>query len=106
MGCEPSVLITFTAMIDRNLRIVFMGTPAFAVPSLQFLLEAGYQVVGVVTAPDKPGGRGMKKMISSPVKHFALEHGLSVFQPTNQKSEGFIRKLKSLKADLQIVVAF
>jgi methionyl-tRNA formyltransferase len=98
--------ITFTPVIERNLRIIFMGTPGFAVPSLQFLLEAGYPVVAVVTAPDKPGGRGMKQMISSPVKQFAIEKGLPVLQPSNLKSKVFIQQLRDLKADLQVVVAF
>lgn len=102
----PNLLITFRAMIKRDLRIVFMGTPTFAVPSLQFLLEAGYPVVGVITAPDKPGGRGMKQMISSPVKQYALENGLTLMQPANLKSKSFLAQLKSLHADLQVVVAF
>ena len=93
-------------MIQRQLRIVFMGTPAFAVPCLQFLLEAGYPVTGVITAPDKPGGRGMKQMISSPVKQFATERGLPVLQPTNLKSKSFLDDLASWQADLQVVVAF
>ena len=83
-----------------------MGTPAFAVPSLQYLLEAGYPVVGVITAPDKPGGRGMKLLISSPVKQYALEQGLTLMQPANLKSRTFLEQLKSLHADLQVVVAF
>lgn len=93
-------------MIDRKLRIVFMGTPGFAVTSLQYLMEAGYPIVGVVTAPDKPGGRGMKQMISSPVKQFAEEHNLKLLQPTNLKSKSFIDELRALQADLQVVVAF
>ncbi len=93
-------------MINRHLRIVFMGTPDFAVPSLQILLEAGYPVVGVVTAPDKAGGRGMKQQMVSPVKSFALSHELNILQPSNLKSAGFIRDLRKLKADLQVVVAF
>lgn len=93
-------------MIDRNLRIVFMGTPDFAVPSLQYLVEAGYPVVGVVTAPDKPGGRGMKQMISSPVKRFAEAKGLRVLQPPALKARSFVSALQDLKADLQVVVAF
>ena len=93
-------------MIDRSLRIVFMGTPEFAVASLQILLDAGYGIAGVVTAPDKPGGRGMKQLISSPVKKFALEHHLPLLQPTNLKSQSFLDALKALKADLQVVVAF
>ena len=93
-------------MIQRNLRIVFMGTPEFAVTSLQFLLEAGYPIVGVITAPDKPGGRGMKEMISSAVKKFALEHNLPLLQPNNLKAKSFLKELRSLNADLQVVVAF
>ena len=93
-------------MVTRDLRIVFMGTPEFAVPSLQLLLEAGYPIVGVVTAPDKPGGRGMKEMMVSPVKKFAVEHGLNVLQPLNLKSRDFFEQLKELNADLQVVVAF
>ncbi len=93
-------------MLERNLRIIFLGTPGFAVPSLQFLLEAGYPIVGVVTAPDKPGGRGMKQVISSPVKNFAAEHGLPILQPGNLKSKVFLKLLRGLKADLQVVVAF
>jgi len=83
-----------------------MGTPEFAVPSLQYLVDAGYPVVGVVTAPDKTGGRGMKETISSPVKAFAVQHGIPVFQPTNLKSKDFIESLSRLEADLQVVVAF
>src|SRR6187551_3704839 len=102
----PSCGCTFVAVLNRNLRIVFMGTPGFAVISLQYLLEAGYPIVGVVTAPDKPGGRGLKQMISSPVKQFAEEHQLNLLQPTNLKSKTFIDELRLLKADLQVVVAF
>jgi methionyl-tRNA formyltransferase len=93
-------------MIDRSLRIVFMGTPDFAVPSLRILVEAGYPVVAVVTAPDKTGGRGMKQMIVSPVKTFAGENNIEVLQPSNLKSKSFISRLKKLNADLQVVVAF
>lgn len=93
-------------MVDRSLRIVFMGTPGFAVPSLQFLLEAGYPVVGVVTAPDKTGGRGNKEIIVPEIKKFALQHGLNILQPTNLKSKVFLSILKGLNADLQVVVAF
>ena len=93
-------------MVNRNLRIVFMGTPEFAVPSLQYLVDAGYPVVGVVTAPDKTGGRGMRLTISSPVKAFAIQHGIPVFQPTNLKAKEFIESLSRLEPDLQVVVAF
>ncbi len=93
-------------MINRDLRIVFMGTPDFAVPALEILFESGYPIVGVVTAPDKPGGRGMKQMMISPVKSFALRNGLNVLQPSNLKSKKFLEELKSLNADLQVVVAF
>lgn len=87
------------------MRIVFMGTPEFAVPSLRILCEEGYQVVGVVTAPDKPKGRG-KKLSMSPVKEYAMSQGLNILQPTNLKSQDFLDALSALKADLQIVVAF
>ncbi len=83
-----------------------MGTPDFAVPSLQLLLEAGYAVVGVITAPDRKGGRGMKQTITSPIKKFALDRELPILQPTNLKSAAFIEELKNLQADLQVVVAF
>lgn len=93
-------------MINRNLRIVFMGTPEFAVPTLEILADAGYIIVGVITSPDKPGGRGMKQMMVSPVKSCALMRGFPVLQPSNLKSPAFLKELNSLKADLQVVVAF
>ncbi len=89
----------------RDLRIVFMGTPDFAVASLDALIKAKFNVVGVITAPDKPAGRG-QKIQQSPVKKYALDHNLTVLQPNNLKSEEFIAQLKSLNANLQIVVAF
>jgi methionyl-tRNA formyltransferase len=92
-------------MTKKNLRIVFMGTPDFAVESLRRLVEGHHQVVGVVTAPDKPAGRGQKLQPSS-VKVYAETHGLRVLQPTNLKDAGFIDELRSLNADLQIIVAF
>lgn len=82
-----------------------MGTPEFAVPSLEILLEHGYDVVGVVTAPDKPQGRG-QKVEMSPVKALAVKHNLNVLQPSNLKSAEFVDTLRSLNANLQIVVAF
>ncbi|MBC7863270.1 MAG: methionyl-tRNA formyltransferase [Bacteroidia bacterium] len=82
-----------------------MGTPEFAVPSLEILVQHGYDVVGVVTAPDKPAGRGLELMKSA-VKEFAEKNNLKILQPTNLKSEEFISELRSLNADLQIVVAF
>lgn len=91
--------------MKRDLRIVFMGTPEFAVATLKALLENQYHVVGVITAPDKPAGRG-QKLHQSAVKQFALEHGLKVLQPTNLKSESFLEELKALNPNLQIVVAF
>ncbi len=87
------------------MRIVFMGTPEFAVPSLRILVENGFDVVGVITAPDKPKGRG-KKLATSAVKDYALEVGLNILQPTNLKNPEFQQTLRDLKADLQIVVAF
>lgn len=89
----------------KTLRVVFMGTPEFAVASLQLLHESGCQIVGVVTAPDKPAGRGMQ-MQQSAVKQYAISNGLHVMQPEKLKSNEFITELKSLQADLQIVVAF
>jgi methionyl-tRNA formyltransferase len=82
-----------------------MGTPEFAVPSLDILVAHGFKVVGVVTAPDKPQGRG-QQMSMSPVKLAALRHGLTVLQPTNLKSPDFLAELKALNANLQVVVAF
>jgi methionyl-tRNA formyltransferase len=88
-----------------ELRIVFMGTPEFAVPSLQILVEHGFNIVGVITAPDKPRGRG-QKVIPSPVKAYAESQGLNILQPSNLKSPQFQEELRSLQANLQIVVAF
>ncbi len=89
----------------RDLRIVFMGTPDFAVGSLKALVEANHNIVGVITAPDKPAGRG-QKLQQSAVKIYALKNQIKVFQPTNLKSEAFLKELKALDANLQIVVAF
>jgi methionyl-tRNA formyltransferase len=92
-------------MDGKDLRIVFMGTPEFAVESLKALFKNGYQVVGVVTAPDRPSGRG-QKLHQSDVKVYAESCGLPVLQPEKLKDESFLQELKSLKADLQIIVAF
>ena len=89
----------------KDLRIVFMGTPEFAVAALEALVKEELNIVGVITAPDKPKGRG-RQLAGSPVKEFAVKHNLNVLQPTNLKSEEFIQELKNLEADLQIVVAF
>ncbi len=89
----------------RDLRIVFMGTPDFAVPSLSILIQNGFRVVGVITTSDKPVGRGQKLSVS-PVKKYCEENKLNVLQPANLKNSGFIEELKSLKANLQVVVAF
>lgn len=83
-----------------------MGTPDFAVESLKALVEGGYNVVAVITMPDKPVGRHHNTLQPSPVKQYALEHGLKIMQPEKLKDETFIEELRSLKADLQIVVAF
>ncbi len=88
-----------------DLRIVFMGTPDFAVASLDALVNAGYRIVGVVTAPDKPAGRGMK-LTESAVKKYAVEKNLPVLQPEKLRAPAFIEALRNLKADLQVVVAF
>jgi len=92
-------------MKKKDLRIVFLGTPEFAVPSLKGIMAAGHNVVAVITAPDKPSGRG-KKINVSAVKQCALEHNLKIIQPENLKDEEFIDELRKLKADLQVVVAF
>jgi len=89
----------------KQLRIVFMGTPEFAVPMLDVLVNSTHQVVGVVTAPDKPAGRGMQ-LAESDVKQYAKAKGLHILQPEKLKNEGFITELKALNADLFIVVAF
>jgi methionyl-tRNA formyltransferase len=87
------------------MRIVFMGTPQFAVTSLDALIQAGCDVVGVVTAPDKPAGRG-QKLNESAVKQFAMKNGLTILQPEKLKKPEFLEELRALKADLQVVVAF
>ena len=93
-------------MQKEDLRIVYMGTPDFAVESLRQLVEGGYNVVGVITMPDKPMGRHGSVLQPSPVKQYAVEQGLRVLQPVNLKDEAFVEEVRSLKADLQIVVAF
>ncbi len=89
----------------NSLRIVFFGTPDFAVASLRSLVDAGASIVAVVTAPDKPAGRGMQ-LQSSAVKQYAQEHGLQVVQPDKLKNPDFISQLKALEADIHVVVAF
>ncbi len=85
--------------------VIFYGTPEFAVPSLDILVKNKYPVLAVVTAPDKPSGRG-QKVNASPVKEYAAANGIHVLQPVNLKDENFINELRALKADLQVVVAF
>ena len=92
-------------MKKEDLRIVYMGTPDFAVESLKRLVDGGYNVVGVVTMPDKPAGRG-HKIQYSPIKQYALEQDLPLLQPEKLKNEEFLQALSDWKADLQIVVAF
>lgn len=87
------------------MKIIFMGTPEFAVPSLKILIESKHEVVAVVTAPDKERGRG-RKVSYTPVKEFALQNNLPVLQPEKLKDENFIRQLKSYKPDLFVIVAF
>jgi len=91
--------------MSAPLRIVFMGTPAFAVESLDILVKNGYDIAAVVTAPDKPAGRGQKVQVSA-VKQYALDHHLPVLQPVKLKDEAFLQALKDTRADLFIVVAF
>ena len=92
-------------MKKENLRIVYMGTPDFAVESLKRLVEKGYNIVGVITMPDKPAGRGHKIQFS-PVKQYALSQNLPLLQPEKLKDENFLKALREWNADLQIVVAF
>ena len=98
---EPT---TFNMALSLS-RIVFMGTPEFALESLDAMIKAGFTIVGVVTAPDKPAGRGMKTNESA-VKKYALKNGLNILQPEKLKNEQFLSELRSLNADLQVVVAF
>ena len=93
-------------MKKEDLRIVFMGTPEFAVETLQALVENGYNVVAVVTQPDKPVGRHQTEMQPSQVKQYAVAHGLPVLQPEKMKDPAFVEQLRSYRANLQVVVAF
>ena len=97
--------LVFREMDKQSIRIIYMGTPDFAVESLRALVEGGYHVVAVVTMPDKPAGRGHQLQFSA-VKQYALSVGLPVLQPERLKDEGFLEELRSYQADLQIVVAF
>jgi len=91
--------------MKKDFKIVFMGSPEFAVDSLNILVENGFSIVGVVTVPDKPAGRG-QLITQSPVKEYALKHGIKILQPFDLNDLGFINDLSSLNADLQVVVAF
>lgn len=93
-------------MEKKDLRITFMGTPEFAVESLKALVEDGYNIVAVVTQPDKPVGRHQDTLQQSPIKQYALSKGLPVLQPVKMKDPAFVEQLRSFNADLQIVVAF
>jgi methionyl-tRNA formyltransferase len=92
-------------MNKEDLKIVFLGTPDFAVESLDLLCKEGFNIVGVVTMPDKPAGRG-HKMFESPVKRYAVEHDLKLMQPVKLKDPEFVEELRSLNADLFVVIAF
>ena len=98
-------VVPFPLSKKENLRIIFMGTPDFAMASLDKLVQSGYNIVGVITAPDKPGGRGME-LQQSAVKKYAVENNLKVLQPEKLKNPQFLEELKALKADVQVVVAF
>ena len=102
---DLSTTVSFPLKERFTLRIVFMGTPEFAVASLDKLVMAGCNIVGVITAPDKAAGRGMQ-LQQSAVKKYAVEKGLDILQPEKLKNPDFLAELKALKADLQIVVAF
>ena len=105
VATSPSLRGRGTEGERLSLRIVYMGTPDFAVEALRQLVEGGYNVVGVITMPDKPAGRG-HKLQYSPVKEYALEKNLPLLQPEKLKDEDFLQALRDWKADLQIVVAF
>jgi len=92
-------------IMDRDLRIIYMGTPDFAVPALHILLENGYNVIAVITSPDKPAGRGQKLQVSA-VKAYAASKGLNILQPEKLKNKEFLEELRVLNANLQVVVAF
>ncbi len=92
-------------MNKEDLKIVFLGTPDFAVESLRRIHEGGYNIVGVITMPDKPAGRG-HKLLQSPVKQYAVANNLHLMQPPKLKAPEFIDELRSLNADLFIVIAF
>ena len=102
---SPANSAAAAAASSKKLRIIFMGTPDFAVASLRSLIDNGQQVLAVVTAPDKPAGRG-REWRSSPVKDYAVAAGITVLQPSNLKDNLFIEKLRSFKPDLQVIVAF
>ena len=87
------------------MKLIFMGTPDFAVASLDALVQAGFDIVGVITAPDKPAGRG-QTLKESAVKQYAKERGLNILQPSKLKDADFLNELRSLNADMQVVVAF
>lgn len=93
-------------MKKEDLRIIFMGTPEFAVGTLEALIKGGYNVVAVVTQPDKPVGRHQDTLQPSQVKVFAMEHGIPVLQPVKMKDPEFVEELRSYNADIQVVVAF
>ena len=92
--------------MQKDIRIVYMGTPDFAVPALDQLVTQGYNVVGVITMPDKAIGRHHEQLQASPVKQYAVQYGIPVLQPEKLKDEDFLDQLRALQADLQIVVAF
>src|SRR5690349_1279667 len=102
---DLSTTAKFPLTVPASPRIVFMGTPEFAVASLNKLVEAGCNIVCVITAPDKAAGRGMK-LQESAVKKYAVEKGLPILQPEKLKNPEFLEQLKSFRADLQVVVAF
>ena len=100
------MIFYFWAKLYIIMRIAFFGTPEFAVASLKALVENGEQIVAVVTAVDKMGGRGGKQLLESPVKKYAMANGIPVLQPSNMKSKEFLNQLASYFADVQVVVAF
>ena len=90
----------------KGFRLIFMGTPQFAVPALERLHASDFEVVAVVTATDKKGGRGQRQLLQSAVKKFAVQAGIPVLQPKNLKAPSFLEELRAFEADLQVVLAF
>ena len=110
LRCPPIAGVEYTSMraagaIFREMRVVFMGSPEFALPSLRALMDAGYEIAAVFTQPDRPTGRG-RKLMPPPVKTFALEHGLHVLQPRSVSKPASVEDLRALAPDVGVIAAY